>query len=106
MLYSSGGRRASVRARSASAHPGHVSSGAESRPGAGDHDASDAGIPLDHEQHLAQRGGELSGQGVALLWPIQREGGDALLDGAEQLVGSGVDGLHVRSPSSRSLASR
>jgi hypothetical protein len=74
-------------------HAGDVASGTERRPGAGEHDAADARVGLQGEQDLPQRGRQLVREGIALLGTVQRDGGHAPLEAAEELVGTRVEAL-------------
>ena len=75
-------------------HTRYVATGTESRVGAGYHHAADIGPLLQVQQYLAQGRGQPVRQGIAFGRPVEGDGSHALIQGRQQLVGSGVDGFH------------
>src|SRR5262249_54588444 len=83
-------------------HLAQVHAGAEGRPGAPHHHHADLAPGVQRVEGVAQGAQERRVHRVALLRPVQRDGGDARVDAREDLVGHGLlwwfEG-HVTGPS-------
>jgi hypothetical protein len=82
---------AHLAAQAPAAHRLDVAARAEGGAGAGDQERADRGILAALLDLGAQRRGQVGRQSVARVGPVERDGRDALMHGAQKFICSGVD---------------
>ena len=68
----------------------HVTPGAEGPAGPGQHHHPDRRIESETRPRRRQGGQQLPGQGIARLGPVEGQGGHAILEGFDELIGHGA----------------